>query len=298
MNLAAFRYRAILAEDGGPIARIGLTDLLILGQRQFQANASLRPELIAWRVGGEVFSNDAGSGTAVSPMVARHKAISEALERWAQMAVQSNGARHRFGFDLDPSSNGMAAFPGWRATEARRAALEEAAERFSLLSWWEGRLAAREADTPWPGVRAVVIDSPAPGVTVILHRRAPRGHLAYGHAAGRDFSAACLKAAPELERHDLAVRHFALTHAGRGADALSPGAHAIERRSLYFATPEGHADFLARVRHRPAATVTLPPPAFDGPIPGPWTRYAQVWRTVFPPPSLRFLGDDPRYFFW
>ena len=37
---------------------------------------------------------------------------------------------------------------------------------------------------------------------------------------------------------------------------------------------------------------------FDGPVPGPWGRYADVWRVVYAPPSDRFLGMEENYFLW
>ena len=41
-----------------------------------------------------------------------------------------------------------------------------------------------------------------------------------------------------------------------------------------------------------------PGAVFDGPVPGPWGRYADVWRVVYAPPSDRFLGADENYFLW
>jgi hypothetical protein len=297
LNLGAYRYRKVLATQGGPIERLELADTTILGVRQFQANAYLRSDLVAWRTTKQVWGEAAGTGLADSPMVARFKAISEAIERWAHMAVLTSPEHNRFGFDVDPSSNGMAAFPGLWRRQARPAALMEAAERFNVLSWWEGRLAAIEADTQWPDVRAVVLTSGAPGVTVILFRRAPEGHVAYGHAAGMNFQTACQKAAVELERHDFVVRRFLLARAGGGPE-VSANAHPIERRSVFFAQPEGHELFVERLRSKPVEVKTEPRLVFDGPVPGAWDKYASVWRVCYEPPSDRFLGNDLRYFFW
>jgi len=298
INLASFRYRNILAEAGGPVERLAIVDTTVLGERQFQANAFLRPELVAWRTAGKVFGDAAGTGTADSPMEARFKAISEAIERWAHMAVITSPDCHRYGFDMDPSSNGMAAFPGLFRRQARFSALMEAAERFNVLSWWEGRLAAKEVVTPWPGVGAAVLESGAPGVTVILYRRAPGGHYAYGHAAGPDFESAGRRAAVELERHEFVVQRYLLAHAGLTAEELPRTAHPIERRSLFFAQPEGHELFLERLRSTPRRERRQPVLVYDGPVRGPWEKYAGVWRVVYEPPSERFLGSDEQYFFW
>ena len=298
LSLAAFRYRNVLASAGGPIERLEIADATVLDERKFLANAYLREGLIADRERRSLFSQANGSGTASSPMVARFIAVSEAIERWAYAQLHAGSEKHQYGFDIDPSSNGMAAFPGLWSRQARPSALLEAAERFNLLNWWEGRLPARETTTRWPGVRAATICSQAPGITVILFRRTAAGFVAYGHAAAMDFEVACRKAALEMERHAQVVAHFALSHAGRIRDQLPPHAHPIERRSVFFALEEGHELFLERLRSQPVRPAAELEMVFDGVIPGPWSRYADVWRVVFAPPSRRFLGMEENYFLW
>jgi len=297
-SLAAFRYRNILTQSGGPIERMQLADMLVLGRREFLANAFLREGLVGELWKDSVFNPASGSGTSPSPMVARFKAISEAMERWAHWELHTGADRHKYGFEVDPSSNGMSAFPGLFRRQARSGALMEAAERFNLLNWWEGHLPASESATRWPGVRSVTICSQAPGITVILFKRTEQGFTAYGHGAAMDYDAACLKAATEMERHALIIARFAHAHAGRLCDQLPPDAHPIERRSLFFATEAGHELFLERVRSRPHKPLAEPRLVFDGPVPGPWGRYADVWRVVYAPPSDRFLSMDENYFLW
>jgi hypothetical protein len=297
-NLAALRYRNIMVPTGGPVERLEMADLTILGQRQFLANAYLRADLAGDRSGRLLFSPANGSGTSPSPMVARFMAISEAMERWAHWQLHTSADKHLYGFDADPSSNGLAAYPGLFRRQARQSALMEAAERFNLLNWWEGRLPASESATRWPDVRSATICSEAPGVTVILFKRTAQGFIAYGHGAAMDYDAACHKAAAEMERHALVISRFVLTHAGRISDQLPPDAHPIERRSLFFATEAGHELFLERLRSRPHKPLAEPQLVFDGSIPGPWSRYADVWRVVYAPPSDRFLSMDENYFLW
>jgi len=298
LSLAAFRYRNVLAQSGGPIERLQLADMMVLGRREFFATAFLKEGL-----GGElwkdaVFSRASGGGTAPSPMVARFMAISEAMERWAHWQLHDSAEKGKYGFDIDPSSNGMAAFPGLYQRQARTSALMEAAERFNLLNWWEGNLPAAESDTRWPSVRAATICSEAPGVTVILFKRIAQGFTAYGHGAAMNYESACRKAAVEMERHALIIARFAHANAGKLADQLSVDAHPIERRSLFFATEAGHELFLERLRTSPRRPAARPKLVYDGPVPGPWSHYADVWRVVYAPPSDRFLGMEENYFLW
>ncbi len=297
LNLAAFRYRDIFVTGGGPIERVEMADIAVLGRREFLANAYLKEGLAGSRNKYALFSPANGSGVSPSPMVARFMALSEAMERWAYARLH-DAKEAGYGFDVDPSSNGMAAFPGLFRRQARRGAAMEASERFNLLNWWEGRLPASESSTRWTGVRAATICSEAPGVTVILFKRTAAGHFAYGHGSAMDHEGACRKAAVEMERHELVTAHFALAHAGRIENQLPADAHPIERRSLFFATDAGHELFLERLRSGPHKPVPKPRLVFDGPLPGPWSRYADVWRTVYEPPSDRFLGCEENYFFW
>ncbi len=298
LSLAAYRYRNILAESGGPVTRLEMSDLTVLGRREFFATAFLQPGLGGSLWQNTVFSIADGGGTSPSPMIAYHMALSEAMERWAHWQLHQSPGGRRYGFDVDPSSNGMAAFPGLFARQARSAALMEAAERFNLLHWWEGRLPAAESETVWPGVRAATICSEAPGVTVILFKRTAGGYVAYGHAAAADYATACRKAAIEMERHALIIARYAHAHAGRLTEGLPEYAHPIERRCLFFATEAGHELFLERLRTTPRRAAARPGLIFDGEVPGPWSRYADVWRVVYAPPSDRFLGMDENYFLW
>lgn len=297
-NLASFRYRSVMTASGGPVERLEMADVAILGRREFLANAYLKAGLAGERNRSQLFSPANGSGTSPSPMVARFMALSEAMERWAHWELHTGASRPRYGFDADPSSNGMAAFPGVFRRQARPNALMEAAERFNLLNWWEGRLPAAEAETGWKGVRSATICSQAPGVTVVLFKKTDEGFFAYGHGAALDHGTACHKAAAEMERHALVLSRFALAHAGEIRDQLPADAHPIERRSLFFATDAGHELFLERLRSRPHKPLAEPRLVFDGPVPGPWGRYADVWRVVYAPPSDRFLSLDENYFLW
>lgn len=298
INLAGLRYRRIFASEGGPIDRVETADILLEGRRLFQANAFLRSEFLpAQKRKRSVYSEASGSGTHLSPLVARFMAISEALERWAYTAKVLSPERAAYAFDVDPMSNGMAAFPGMFARQARKNAYFEAVERFNIIAWWEGLLPAREAATEWPGVNALILGDDSDSVTVIVHKDSGNGVFSYGHAAAADFNMACRKAMIELSRHEYVVRSYRFAQTLGGVVAAPP-VDLLERRSLFFASEEGRETFIRRVQSGPTGPRPVRRVAFDGAIPGPWTRYADVWRVVYHPVSARYLSNEERYFLW
>jgi len=293
LSLASIRFRSVLAEHGGPIQRIDTGRFPVRGRPMILANASLVPGLV--RKGPLTLYSDAdGTGTDPVPSVARHKAVSEALERWACDSVARSERAAEFGFDLDPSSNGMAAFPGLLPRQARRSAVLEAIERFSLIGWWEGMMAGQTFETDWPGVSAVAIDGPLGGVAVVAYARTQWGGHVYGHAAEESFGAACERAVMELSRHESILRRRWL-HRLSGHE--NEPTNVFERRCLFFATDEGHELFLSRATARPTRTAPRPEVICDQEVTGPWSRYAKVWRFALRPPTEGYLRGGERYFF-
>ncbi len=294
LSLAAFRYRNILAAYGGPLASLQAGVVSVCGRRMAEANARLVPGLARSR-DNVIFGDADGSGTHRLPSVARHMAISEALERWAFHSLVRSADAAEFAFDVDPSTNGMSAFPGLRERNAQRKAMLEAVERFCLISWWEQSARWRRFDTDWPGVSAIAIDGPFGGVTALVYTRTDFGMYAYGHAAEESFGAACEKAVVELSRHERAVRAWWLAHIS-GEQRVPTDL--LERRSLFFATQEGHELFQRKIhdnvqREMPAARILC-----NRPIPGPWSDYATIWRFALMPPSTGYLESRQDYFFW
>lgn len=293
LSLASLRYRSVLAEDGGPIAEISSGAFPVRGTRMVLANARLSEGLTRKRT-LSLYSDADGSGTHAVPSIARHMAISEALERWAFHATVRSDRAEEFGFDVDPSSNGMAAFPGLVSRQARKKAVLEAIERYSLCAWWEGLADGQRFDTDWPGVSAVAIDGPFGGVTVIAYAATEWGGYVYGHAAGESFGAACERAIVELARHEWILRAAWLR---RVAGETSTPSDVFEKRCLFFGTDEGHALFQRRVDSKAAGRMPAPEVLCDRELTGPWSDYATVWRFALRPPSDGYLRGGERYFF-
>lgn len=292
LSLGALRYRSVLAEDGGPIVRITTSKCSILGQPQLQANAYLRPELSAGKPSYALYGQADGTGSSESSAIACHMAISEALERWAFLASYRSASAAKYGFDVDRSSNGMAAFPGFFPSQAARRARMEALERYAVISWWDGRFDAEVQPAPFPGVDLVRIRHNAGEGEVVILVQKTRAGVSFGHAAGETVATAALRAAVELARAD-----FVIT-AHRAKGALVKAANFLERRALHFSTEIGYAQFRARVARpadRPAPSWQ---PVFDGEIPGPWSRWATVWRCAVAMPTKEYLEPASDFFFW
>lgn len=293
LSLASINYRNILAIDGGPVRHVESGDFPVRGRKTTLANARLAPGLV--NKGKMVLFNDAdGTGTDQVPAVARYKAVSEALERWAFFATVRSAEAATYGFDIDPSTTGMSAFPGLVRRSARRSAVLEAVERFSLISWWEGNMQAYPVQTDWPGVSAVAIDGPFGGVTVVAYACSEWGGFVYGHAAEESIGAACERAVMELARHEWVLRSSWLATAA--GNALSP-TNIFERRCIFFASEEGHALFQQRLATKATGNMPRPDVICDSDIPGPWSEYATVWRFALRPPSDGYLRGGERYFF-
>lgn len=294
LSLAAFRYRNVLARHGGPVESIESAPFSVCGRQMVQANARLNAGL-ARKSDHTLYGDADGTGTHRLASVARHMAVSEALERWAFYALVRSPRAAEFGFAVDPSSNGMSAFPGFMGHNARRKAMLEAVERFSLISWWEGHARWQRFDTDWPGVSAVAIDGPFGGVTVIAYARTDYGMFAYGHAAEESFGAACERAVIELARHQCGLHAWWLAFVS-GENRIPRDR--FERRCLYFSTEAGHEAFQRRLQEDDQGAMPRVTVVCDRAIPGPWADYATVWRFALRPPSDGFLraGDD--YFFW
>jgi ribosomal protein S12 methylthiotransferase accessory factor YcaO len=262
----------------------------------FQANAWLSDKVVPRRRRFALYSDADGTGTAGSGIVAQHMAISEAIERWAYRSKVRAPDRELYGFDVDESSNGMAAFPGLFANEARRRAQLEAVERSSIIAWWEGLIDGELRSTEWPNITAVVLPSLINvGVTVIAFREIRPGCFAYGQGAAATYFGACERAVMELARNEYVL---GLRRVSQGLAVDDAPSDLFERRCLFFSTPEGHEMFQERLRRRLATSSARPDVVCDLEIDGPWREFAPVWRFLIRPPTSQFLSDTERYFFW
>lgn len=296
ISLAAYRYRNVLRTNGGPIGRLSGREFAVFGRKMFQSNAWLADELAPPRRPCALYSDADGTGTATTPMIARYMAVSEAMERWAFHAKVRAADRELYGFEIDASSNGMAAFPGVFQSQARKHAMMEAVERASVIAWWEGLHDGELRGTEWPGITALVLPSPIGiGVTVLAFRECRPDCFAYGHGAALSFFGACERAVMELARHEYVL---GLHRISKGVAPNVQPTDLFERRACFFSTPEGHALFRERLSRSARGRRYIARVTHDSEIPGPWAQYASVWRVLIEPPSRGFLANTEKYFFW
>ncbi len=296
LSVAGYRYRNVLESEGGPVSRVSLREFPVYGRPMFQANAWLSDKIVSRRQKFALYSDADGTGTSATPMVARYMAISETMERWAYRVKVRATDRELYGFDIDESSNGMAAFPGLFHTEARRRAQLEAVERTSIIAWWEGVIDGEVRSTEWPGISALVLPSPIGfGVTVVAFREVRPDCFAYGQGAAVDYFGACERAVMELARTEyvLGLRRVSL-----GLAAQDTPSDLFERRCLFFSTAEGHSMFQERIHRKISGPRFKSEILCDTEIEGPWSEYASVWRVLIRPATTEFLVNSERYFFW
>lgn len=292
MNLAEFKYRHILEKDGGPVSSIDYFKHESYEGHHFFA--TLKPNLILENQNLKIYKQGGGQGSSNNKSLAYYKSISEALEYWAFYEIKNNFSDQQktsLGFTLDPSSNGMACFPGFFRNSPRMYALYEAIERWSLIAWWDGFLSMRELTpltyeiiTPWNNIRTIILKSSS------LISQKP----IYGFATDKNLNDAIERAKVELDRNSRVIDTF---YASPTLNLEST----MEKRLVYFSTPIGESNFNEQIKRSQKVKKNLSKPdlVIDGPILGPWEKYAYLWRCLFIPTSYSFLdSSNDDYFFF
>lgn len=288
VNLAPLRY-AFVAEEGGPVERIDYGTDRFLGREWQLCRAILREEH-RHPLGKQLrlFHPADGSGVGATRLEARAKAISEALERWAYFETSSGPDYALYGYAHANSTKGMAAFPGILGRQARALAVAEAYEYFSIDAWWNGALAHWTVERD--GATIVFIEQPGfAGYVALAIRKLGCEHYAaaYGMGSGSTPLAAEVKA--QLEASRLQV----LLERRDRSDLNQNPILEEEQRVLYLASPDGYGTVLDRLQVEPWRCAPTPRVVYDGPVKGPWNRFAHVWRYALEP--LRLTGYTRRF---
>lgn len=283
MNLAPIRYGRILRKDGGPLDRISVRLITHNGQHYHQANSYLSPHLNIRTHPVFVFGESSGTGTHASRMVATHMAISESLERWAYHFLNQIGHLRAYGFDREPSTIGMAAYPGLFAHQARKRAKREAIEHYCLSNTYRGRLRCNHLYSDKKIGTVTHLENPISNDTVILvWRTSEDGLTAHGSACAGSLSEAIEKATIEMERSMFALNQFFKRNRRHQPRNLSRIQDEQEKRIVKLALQEEQSTFGKLLKNAPLPGKTLTPKkVVDRLIPGPWQKYTTVWRVLY-----------------
>jgi hypothetical protein len=285
LNLAPIRY-ALVAEEGGPIACLEYAQVDYLGETWQISRASLQEEY-QHPMGKKLclFHSADGSGLGKTRLEARAKAVSEALERWAFTETSSGPDAVLYGYNYSMSTKGMAAFPSLSSKEARRTAISEAFEYYSVDAWWGGTLKhwiINREDTT-----VVFIDQPDFAGYIALairHLSLDNYVAAYGIGSGMTPEAAETKARLEACRSETVLEQRDVTPLKIRKRPMLES----EQRFLEYATPEGFALVKDRLAVQPWLPALKPRVVFDGPVNGPWSKYTHVWRYALEPFPIKY----------
>lgn len=286
---ARWKYFDVYQSSGGPISQVEFCRKEISpGIFGYEAYAYLRPELVKAQRDNQLYGNSHGTGTGLILLEAKHKAISEALERWAydHLIHGPSDLLKTLGFDQTASTTGMAAMPSFFSKKVREIALYEAIERFSVINWWKEKLPFEfTAKDHW---EMVTIFCPSYHcVTVILSSFLPQiNSYCYGFAAHKNHKLAKEKAMIELFRNRFILEK-------NREDSPSSSLPLYEKRLLYFSTEQGHELFLKKAQNSQVPSFKKIPwdLVIDCEIKGPWSSYAKVWRCLFAGTDESDQGD-------
>jgi ribosomal protein S12 methylthiotransferase accessory factor YcaO len=300
MNLAPIRYARVLTGERGPIERIEYGRIEVAGRLMYQANAYLSRHLNLKRPRRQIHGDADGTGTHGTVILARYKAISEAMERWAYHYLGQIRQERLYGSEWDSTTSGMSAYPGLFRRQAQGLARREAMERYCLASWWTGHLGGREIKPGLCNARGIELENPLGREhVVVLWQQSKQGFHAYGFGAGPTMERACWRAMIELHRSMNVLEHFYRENPGIAEDDLEIIENHMERRMFYFSMPSGHRAFLQRVEEsKGTCSSRAVEPVFDRELKGPWQRYAIVWRVIYPSQTREHLLPYLNTFFW
>lgn len=300
LSIASTKYINIFSSQGGPISELYSKPRQIAQDvNGFEAYAQICPDLMEYTNENFIYGHYAGTGSDKFKFIAQHKAISEALERWAFSQAISNGEKARYGFDVEPSTSGMAAFPGFTSRGAREIALFEAVERWSIVNWWNGNLASKAITVIDRANSCGVVEILTPwsknSSTIILYSNCSNSsRTAYGFAAHQNRKLAITKAEIELFRNKLLLSNISPNL------NFSDLKRRNERRLIYFSSVEGHEHFKQVLYNsmKVGFKNDIPGKLVDREIKGPWSKYCHVWRILFENEFDSHLSNDVDQFYF
>lgn len=289
-NLAPFFYRD-LYDEKNIISKIQCNTITSLqGRKEIEALVFLAKDLVPeWAHQSSFYSNADGSGTSEFTNVAIHKAMSEALERWAFYETIETYPTS-FSYDENPSSTGIAAFPSFFTYQARKNAWFEAVERWAVHEFWRGNLPVVEHFSGNEQLRYFEVKTNLSGVvvTIVMHNNGNK--CFYAFAAAQNLRESLNHSLIELFRN---IRSFKMSDKLRNLDQSLKDIN--DQRIIFFSSEEGSSLFLEKIEGAPKKISSIPILICDQEIKGPWTKYTKVWRCLFQG-SIHNDFNDSKFF--
>ncbi|MFA6238896.1 MAG: hypothetical protein WC635_16280 [Bacteriovorax sp.] len=236
-------------------------------------NERLRPE---WVSKSDVYNNCDGSGTSPYKNIAVYKAISEALERWAFYEAADSTDAKRLCFDSNPTTTGMAAYPGLTSNGARIKAIQEANERWALHEFWRGNLPVIEHRCSIENLQRFEIIAPIDNCRISLLSYKKGVQYLYSFAAEKTIEESFKHALVELARN---IRVMAKI--GGSSKVVSDFNDISDKRLFYFSTEVGHDLFIEKIEGAATGIKIQPKIICDLEIKGEWNKYTRVWRHLY-----------------
>ncbi|MCK5883580.1 MAG: hypothetical protein KAG61_07825 [Bacteriovoracaceae bacterium] len=235
-----------------------------------------------------------GTGTDKHKNIAIYKAVSEALERYAFYSILERSDAKRFGFDIEPTTTGLAAFPGITKIAARKISNFEAIERWALSEWWQGRLSIDstnkkkniiEIQTPFTESKTVVTWNYINHINLV----------AYGFATESSLSKASKKAKVEMSRNIEILEKISKKQL---TTAELNNYNPVDLRLIYFAKEHGHKLFLDKIcqSEKNIIQVERPRKIINCELTGPWSTFTTVWRTLYEQENRPHLEEVQDFF--
>jgi hypothetical protein len=292
-NLAPWYYRDFLQDQSNSIFdKISVCEVkLIDGNTNWEAVTKLNDKKLPnWFVPSSIYSANDGSGTSKFKNIAIHKAISEGLERWAFYFSIDEFPRE-FCFNVDPSTAGMAAFPERFSRNSRGNAYIEATERWCIQEFWNSKLPVIEHHSVIKNMKHFEILSEVSNVRVSLLHYFNGDKNIFGFAGGNTLEKSYRHALVELSRNNFVFNNL---KANTNFNQLT---EIYDKRIYFFSTEQGVKIFNEKIMSAPKSILITPKLICDKEIPGPWSKYAKVWRCLFENSIFDNLTDHTFFMF-
>lgn len=290
MNLAPFYYRNLI-ENKQIISDVIFYNVTLLdGKKLIEAsttlNQKLRPSYISV---SEIYSKSDGGGTSKNKNVAIYKSLSEALERWAFYDKVDSDESHKYAFDINPSTCGMAAFPSLTSARAKENAMMEAVERFAIHQFNFMKLPIVKHHCEVSKLSHYEIITPFDNLHVSL--------LMYDNAGQFLYSFACRKHLNESFEHALVelARNMRVTKKIFNKKIELTGIS--DKRLQFYSSDEGKDKFESLLGNAPRNISVKATLICNTEITGPWSKYTKVWRTLFADSYAQDHNDETYFMF-